>query len=94
MGLLINYCEFFLRTCSSFLPRLTTFMSKQLLDTASKHPLSFVGLVDQAWNTARDAAFKTGWRPMTRLAEAAVVAYVFMVLLFCALVNISFSGLE
>lgn len=51
-------------------------MSKQLLDTASKHPFSVTGLADRAWNRITETAFNTGWSPLTRLAEAAVVAYV------------------
>jgi cyclopropane-fatty-acyl-phospholipid synthase len=50
-------------------------MSKQLLDTPAKHPFSVTALVDRTWNRASEAAFKTGWTPVTRLAEAAVVAY-------------------
>lgn len=51
-------------------------MSKQLLDTASKHPFSVAGLADRAWNRITETAFNTGWSPLTRLAEAAVVACV------------------
>ncbi|KZT23480.1 CFS1-like protein [Neolentinus lepideus HHB14362 ss-1] len=49
-------------------------MSEQLLDTPAKHSFSFASLADSAWNSLREAAFKTGWKPATRLAEAAVVA--------------------
>lgn len=49
-------------------------MSDQLLDTPAKHPFSLASLADSAWNTVREAAFKTGWKPVSRLAEAAVVA--------------------
>ncbi|KDQ62522.1 hypothetical protein JAAARDRAFT_30425 [Jaapia argillacea MUCL 33604] len=49
-------------------------MSDLLLDTPSKHSLSLAGLADSAWTTLREAAFKTGWKPISRLAEAAVVA--------------------
>ncbi|KAF9071211.1 S-adenosyl-L-methionine-dependent methyltransferase [Rhodocollybia butyracea] len=49
-------------------------MSDQLLDTPSKHSLSFSGLADNAWNRLLEAAFRTGWKPVTKLAEAAVVA--------------------
>ncbi|KAJ7133008.1 hypothetical protein C8R46DRAFT_1140341 [Mycena filopes] len=56
-------------------------MSEQLLDTPAKHPFSFSGLVDSAWNRVSEAAFKTGWSPVARLSEAAVVACVSRV--FC-----------
>ncbi|KAJ6475045.1 CFS1-like protein [Mycena vitilis] len=49
-------------------------MSEQLLDTPAKHPFSFSGLVDSAWHRVSEAAFKTGWAPVARLSEAAVVA--------------------
>ncbi|KAJ3830653.1 cyclopropane-fatty-acyl-phospholipid synthase [Lentinula raphanica] len=49
-------------------------MASQLLDTPAKHPVSFVGLADSAWNRLLEAALKTGWKPVTKLAEAAVVA--------------------
>ena len=51
-------------------------MSKQLLDTASKHPFSIAGLADSAWNRVTETVFNTGWSPLARLAEAAVVSYV------------------
>ncbi|KAJ6508516.1 CFS1-like protein [Mycena sanguinolenta] len=46
----------------------------QLLDTDSKHPFSVFGLFDSAWNRISEAALKTGWAPVARLSEAAVVA--------------------
>ncbi|KAG5652823.1 hypothetical protein H0H81_003539 [Sphagnurus paluster] len=49
-------------------------MSKQLLDTPAKHPFSISSLADRAWNGLTEAAFRTGWRPVTRLAEAAVIS--------------------
>ena len=49
-----------------------------LLD--AKAPFSVSGIVDRAWNTVAEAAFRTGWTPITRLAEAAVVAYVLFLL--------------
>jgi cyclopropane-fatty-acyl-phospholipid synthase len=52
-------------------------MSEQLLDTPAKHPFSFSSLADRAWNTVAETAIKTGWGPVTRMAEAAVVAYVY-----------------
>jgi hypothetical protein len=54
-------------------------MSDQLLDTPAKHPFSLSGLIDSAWNRVSEAAFKTGWAPVARLSEAAVVACVFFV---------------
>ena len=51
-------------------------MSKQLLDTASKHPFSIAGLADSAWNHITETVFNTGWSPLMRLAEAAIVTYV------------------
>jgi len=52
-------------------------MSTQLLDTPSKHRWSVVGLADKAWNATTERIIGFGWRPLTRLAEAGVVAYVF-----------------
>ncbi|KAJ3904461.1 CFS1-like protein [Lentinula edodes] len=49
-------------------------MTDQLLDTPFKHPVSFTGLADNAWNRLSEAALSTGWKPVTKLAEAAVVA--------------------
>lgn len=49
-------------------------MSKQLLDTDSKHSFSVSALADALWNRATEAAFRTGWAPATRLCESAVVA--------------------
>ncbi|KAK7048530.1 S-adenosyl-L-methionine-dependent methyltransferase [Favolaschia claudopus] len=46
----------------------------QLLETPAKHPFSLSGLVDSAWNRLSEAAFRTGWSPLARLSEAAVVA--------------------
>ncbi|KAH7870932.1 S-adenosyl-L-methionine-dependent methyltransferase [Lentinula edodes] len=51
-------------------------MTDQLLDTPFKHPVSFTGLADNAWNRLSEAALSTGWKPVTKLAEAAVVAQV------------------
>lgn len=49
-------------------------MSEQLLDTPSKHSLSLSGIADSAWNRLSEAAFRIA--PVTKIAEAAVVAYV------------------
>ncbi|KAL0069874.1 hypothetical protein AAF712_003144 [Marasmius tenuissimus] len=49
-------------------------MSSQLLDTPAKHPLSLAGLADRAFNRATEAVLSTGWGPLAKLAEAAVVA--------------------
>ncbi|KAF5374088.1 hypothetical protein D9615_008893 [Tricholomella constricta] len=49
-------------------------MSKQLLDTPAKHPFSVSALADRAWNKITETALRTGWPPITRLAEAAVIA--------------------
>ncbi|CAK5284066.1 unnamed protein product [Mycena citricolor] len=49
-------------------------MSQQLLDTPSKHAFSLSGLFDTAWNKLSETAFRTGWRPVAKLSEAAVVA--------------------
>jgi cyclopropane-fatty-acyl-phospholipid synthase len=53
-------------------------MSKQLLNTPSAHAFSITGLVDDAFNRIREVILQTGWAPVTRWAEAAVVAYVSM----------------
>jgi len=42
----------------------------------SKPPFSVSALADKAWNCVAEAAINTGWAPITRLTEAAVVAYV------------------
>lgn len=48
--------------------------AKQPLDTVSKHPLSLAALADRAWNGAVEVAFRTGWSPLTGLAESAVTS--------------------
>ncbi|PPQ86315.1 hypothetical protein CVT25_005616 [Psilocybe cyanescens] len=40
----------------------------------AKAPFSVSALADRAWNRVTEAAFKTSWTPIARLAEAAVVA--------------------
>ncbi|PPQ75642.1 hypothetical protein CVT26_001622 [Gymnopilus dilepis] len=40
----------------------------------AKPPFSFSGLADKAWNRVTETAFRTGWTPIARLAEAAVVS--------------------
>jgi hypothetical protein len=59
-------------------PKLDVAMSKQLLDTAAKHPFSLTAVLDSAWNTVSENILNTGWAPVTRLAQAAVVAQVFL----------------
>ncbi|KAF9267297.1 cyclopropane-fatty-acyl-phospholipid synthase [Marasmius fiardii PR-910] len=49
-------------------------MSSQLLDTPVKHPISVSGLADRAINNVIEVVLRTGWTPLTKLAEAAVVA--------------------
>jgi hypothetical protein len=49
-------------------------MSNQLLDIATKHTRSLGGFLDKVWNQALETAFRTGWKPITGLAEAVVVA--------------------
>lgn len=44
--------------------------------SGSKPPFSVSAILDNAWNHLAEAAFNTGWAPITRLAEAAVIAYV------------------
>jgi cyclopropane-fatty-acyl-phospholipid synthase len=50
-------------------------MSTQLRDTATKSPFSILSLVDTTWTRFSEALFKTGYLPVARLAETAVVAY-------------------
>ncbi|KDR82375.1 hypothetical protein GALMADRAFT_220377 [Galerina marginata CBS 339.88] len=40
----------------------------------AKPPFSVSAIADRAWNRVTEAAFNTGWTPVARLAEAAVVA--------------------
>lgn len=40
----------------------------------AKPPFSVYALADNAWNCVADAALRTSWVPIARLAEAAVVA--------------------
>ncbi|KAF5330271.1 hypothetical protein D9758_014453 [Tetrapyrgos nigripes] len=49
-------------------------MSKQLLDTPSKHSSSLTSLADRAWNRFSETVINAGWSPLSRLSEAAVVA--------------------
>ncbi|KIM48716.1 hypothetical protein M413DRAFT_437892 [Hebeloma cylindrosporum] len=48
-------------------------MSSERLPDA-KPPFSVYALADSAWNRVADAALRTSWAPLARLAEAAVVA--------------------
>ena len=41
-----------------------------------KPPFSVSAIADMAWNRVAEAVFNIGWTPITRLTEAAVVAYV------------------
>lgn len=50
--------------------------TQQVLATDSKHSLSIAAIADKSWNRLAELAFKTGWSPIARLAESAVVAYV------------------
>lgn len=52
-------------------------MSSQFLGTPAKHPSSVTALVDRAWTRVSEAVFRTGWAPVARLAESAVIAYGF-----------------
>lgn len=47
-------------------------MSSEGLPDA-KPPFSVYALADSAWNCVADAALRTSWAPIARLAEAAVV---------------------
>ncbi|KAH7915484.1 CFS1-like protein [Hygrophoropsis aurantiaca] len=49
-------------------------MSKQLLDTPSKHSSSLVALADSAWNSICEKAFNATWTPLTGFAEKAAVS--------------------
>lgn len=51
-------------------------MSGQFLDTPAKHPFSVFALADRACNGVLEAAVRTGWSPVTKVAEVAVVKYV------------------
>jgi len=62
-------------------------MSKQFLNTPAPHSFSIAGLADTTWNRILEVAFKTGWAPVTRWAEAAVVACVEMPFFFSANVS-------
>jgi hypothetical protein len=52
-------------------------MSSQLLSTPSTHRWSFAGLADVVLNHVKEFVFQSSWSPLTRLAESAVVLYVF-----------------
>ncbi|THH20552.1 hypothetical protein EW146_g850 [Bondarzewia mesenterica] len=49
-------------------------MSSQLLDTPFQHRFSFSALADNTFTYIKEKAFKTGFLPISRLAEAAVVS--------------------
>ncbi|KAG6844466.1 hypothetical protein H0H87_006690 [Tephrocybe sp. NHM501043] len=49
-------------------------MSNQLPVSSVKHPFSVYALADKVWTDITEAAFRTGWRPLTRLAKSAVIA--------------------
>ncbi|KAG6848868.1 hypothetical protein C0991_012401, partial [Blastosporella zonata] len=48
-------------------------MFNQLLATTATHGFSVSGLADSAWSGIVEAAFRNGWRPLTRLSESAVI---------------------
>lgn len=43
----------------------------------AKPPLSVSSIADRAWNVVAETVFRTSWAPIARLAETAVVTYVF-----------------
>ncbi|KAK0503973.1 S-adenosyl-L-methionine-dependent methyltransferase [Armillaria luteobubalina] len=49
-------------------------MSKQLLNTSSKHPFSVWGLADKTWNFISESAIRTAWTPLTGLAQIAAMS--------------------
>lgn len=53
-------------------------MSSQILDVPAKHSFSVTGFLDRVWNSLAESAIQSGWAPLTRLAEAAVISYVFI----------------
>ena len=57
-------------------------MSSQLLDTPAKHPFSVFALADRVCNGVLEAAVRTGWSPVTKVAEVAVMKYVLPFTLF------------
>ena len=57
-------------------------MSSQLLDTPTKHPFSVLALADRVCNGVLEAAVRTGWSPVTKVAEVAVMKYVLPFALF------------
>jgi hypothetical protein len=57
-------------------------MSSQLLDTPAKHPFSIFALADRAYNGVFEAAVRTGWSPVTKVAEVAVMKYTLPFTLF------------
>jgi hypothetical protein len=50
-------------------------MSSQLLDVPHKHPSSIWSFADNTFALAREAVLRAGYRPLTTLAEKAVVSY-------------------
>jgi hypothetical protein len=49
-------------------------MSKSSFGADTKNPFSISSIVDSTWNLITEAAFRTSYWPVTRLAETAVVA--------------------
>ncbi|KAF5360726.1 hypothetical protein D9756_004655 [Leucocoprinus leucothites] len=49
-------------------------MSSRILDVPAKHPFSLSALLDNAWNSLAEMAMQSGWTPLARLAEAAIVS--------------------
>ena len=44
----------------------------------AKPPFSVFSLADRAWNGLAEVVFNTGWGPVAKLAEAAVISYVLL----------------
>ena len=57
-------------------------MSQKLMDTATNHAFFILSIVDRTWNRITEAAFKTGYVPIARLSETAVVTYELALLHF------------
>ena len=54
------------------------------LPLESPYPFSLTDIADRTLNGLIEAALRAGWSPITRLAEAITISYVFITI-YCAL---------
>jgi len=59
----------------------SSIMSTQILDVPAKHSFSISALLDTTWNSLTGIAFQREWSPLTKLAKAAVLLSVVLLII-------------